>query len=484
MRFEGAGEEARLMRVIIRRELRDTLRDWRIAMPIGILTVVFPVLMAGVAQLAVYIVNRYGASLLAERVTPFLMLVVGFFPLSFSLVIALETFVGERERNCLEPLLAAPISDRALYMGKLLAAVIPPLLAGYASIGLYALTLRLVLGGLKLPPALYSQTFVLTTLEAFVMVAGAVVVSAHTTSVRAANLLASFIIVPMALVLQVESIALFWGREGALWWFALALGVLAIILLRAGLRLFQREQLLARGRQGLPPRRLWQMLKEYWSMPAYAGGEPFSLRRVYMRDVPAVLKESRRALVCVGASVVMAALLGRYLAQQYPLPANLLNFPALSASTFREISMPQGLPQFTVPGIFWNNVRSLLVEACVGAISLGMGALLLLMVPMMLIGYFAGAVEQVGGGVLRFLVAFILPHGVVELPAAFIATALALRVGLALITPHPNGTVSRQLLETSVDFVKVFVFLVVPLLLIAAAVETQITPWVIMTMYR
>lgn len=61
---------------------------------------------------------------------------------------------------------------------------------------------------------------------------------------------------------------------------------------------------------------------------------------------------------------------------------------------------------------------------------------------------------------------------------------LALRVGLVLIILHPNGTVSRQLLETSVDFVKVFVFLVVPLLLIAAAVETQITPWVIMMLYR
>ncbi|MGC8826695.1 MAG: stage II sporulation protein M [Anaerolineae bacterium] len=478
-----AGEEARLMRVIIRRELRDTLRDWRIAMPIALLTLVFPVLMAGVAQLGVYVLSRYNAFVLAERVIPFLMLVVSFLPLSFSLVIALETFVGERERNCLEPLLAAPISDRALYLGKLLAAVIPPLLAVYTSIGLYVLTVRLV-GRLEMPPALYGQAVALTTLEACVMVVGAVVVSAHTTSVRAANLLASFIIVPMALVIQAESIALLWGREGALWWFALALGVLAVILLRAGLRLFQREHLLARGRQDLSPKRLWQMLKEYWRAPAYAGGEPFSLRRVYLRDVPAVLKESRRALVCVGTSVVLAALLGRCLAQQYPLPVQLLNLPALSASTFQKISMPQGLPPFTVSGIFWNNVRSLLVETCVGALSLGTGALLLLMVPMMLIGYFAGTVELAGGDVLRFVLAFIAPHGVVELPAAFVATALALRVGLALVTPHRDGSVSRQMLEASVDFVKIFIFLVVPLLLIAAVVETQITPRVIMMMYR
>ena len=50
------------------------------------------------------------------------------------------------------------------------------------------------------------------------MVSGAVVVSTQTTSVRAANLLASFIVVPMALLIQGESIVMFWARYDILWW--------------------------------------------------------------------------------------------------------------------------------------------------------------------------------------------------------------------------------------------------------------------------
>jgi ABC-type Na+ efflux pump permease subunit len=48
-------------------------------------------------------------------------MVVGFFPLSFSLVIALEVFVGEKEAQEPEPLLASPLSDGQLYFGKALA---------------------------------------------------------------------------------------------------------------------------------------------------------------------------------------------------------------------------------------------------------------------------------------------------------------------------------------------------------------------------
>ncbi len=37
-----------------------------------------------------------------------------------------------------------------------------------------------------------------------------------------------------------------------------------------------------------------------------------------------------------------------------------------------------------------------------------------------------------------FVLAFVMPHGVLEMPAAIIATALAVRLGAALIAP-PRG---------------------------------------------
>ena len=94
--------------VIARREIRDQLRDWRILTPIIILTLFFPLLMNFTAQQAVDFVGRYGAPVIGDRLIPFLLMIVGFFPISISLVIALESFAGERERLSLEPLLATP----------------------------------------------------------------------------------------------------------------------------------------------------------------------------------------------------------------------------------------------------------------------------------------------------------------------------------------------------------------------------------------
>ena len=112
--------------IITRRELRDSLRDWRIVAPVLVLTLVFPVLMDFTAGVARAFVLRYGAenAIIAERLNPFLLMIVGFFPITFSLVIALETFVGEKERSSLEPLLSMPVSDGELYLGKMLAALL------------------------------------------------------------------------------------------------------------------------------------------------------------------------------------------------------------------------------------------------------------------------------------------------------------------------------------------------------------------------
>ena len=120
--------------IVTRREVKDSFRDWRIMIPIILLTLFFPLLMNFTAGRLLAFVSDYGAQIIATRLIPFLLLVVGFFPTSFALVIALETFAGEKERQSLEPLLATPLTDRQLYLGKVLASVIPPLTASYVGI--------------------------------------------------------------------------------------------------------------------------------------------------------------------------------------------------------------------------------------------------------------------------------------------------------------------------------------------------------------
>lgn len=237
-------ERLRLALVVTRRELRDSLRDWRIVTPIFILTLLFPFLMNFTAGMARDFVLRYGGQnvLIAERLNPFLLMIVGFFPVTFSLVLALETFVGEKERGSLEPLLSMPISDGELYLGKMLAALALPLAASYLAISVYLIGMVFSSGWLP-DSSMLLQMLLLNSIKASVMVSAAVIVSSQTSSIRVANLLASFIIIPMALLVQGESILLFWGQYDVLWWIIAALCVADLILVRMGIRIFNREEI-------------------------------------------------------------------------------------------------------------------------------------------------------------------------------------------------------------------------------------------------
>ena len=126
--------------VITRREMRDSLRDWRIVTPIIILTLIFPFLMDFTSRWATNWVSQFTDPILVERLNPFLLLIVGFFPISFSLIIALESFVGEKERNSIEPILSMPLTDLELYLGKMMSSLLLPLGAAYLGISVFLIT--------------------------------------------------------------------------------------------------------------------------------------------------------------------------------------------------------------------------------------------------------------------------------------------------------------------------------------------------------
>ncbi len=473
-------ERVALALTITRREVSDTLRDWRIVVPIVFLTLVFPVIMNFTADVALDFVARYGAPIVGERLIPFLLMIVGFFPISFSLVIALETFVGEKERRSLEPLLATPLSNLQLYAGKILAAMVPPLLASYLGMSVYLIALYLTVGWTA-SPALLTQIFLLTTAEALVMVSGAVVVSSQTTSVRAANLLASFIIIPMAFLVQGESLIMFWGRYEVLWWILAGLLVVDLILIRMGARIFNREELLGREIDSLDLRRGWQSFRRFLLQPDGIEGA-LTLRRLLRWDLPLVLGRSRLALVAVLVAVLGGVGLGWSYALRYPLPNGVLVLKGAPMESFQEMQLAF-LPPFTIWGIFNHNVRALLLEIVLGLFSFGALAVVLLLVPMAMIGFFMAQVSFAGYNPLLFLATFVLPHGLFELPAAIVTTALVLRLGASMVSPPEGMTLREAWLLALADLVKLFLLVVLPLLLIAAFVEVQITPRIVLWVY-
>jgi uncharacterized membrane protein SpoIIM required for sporulation/ABC-type transport system involved in multi-copper enzyme maturation permease subunit len=475
--------------IVTRRELKDSLRDWRIVNPIIILTLIFPFLMDFTSRWATNWVSQYTDTILIERFNPFLLMIVGFFPISFSLIIALESFVGEKERNSLEPILAMPLTDMELYLGKMFAALALPLLAGYLGITVFLMTRMLTTPPWFPPFDLVVLVYMLTAAEALVMVSGAVVISSQTTSVRAANLLASFIIIPMALLVQAQSVIMFWADYQALWWIFAGLMVVNLILVRMGIRTFNREAILSKELDELNLKQIWRDFKGYFFRPPEAATNPhasarkFSLWRVYRHDLPLLLKKQLLPFSMVLIVVLAALGLGIMLAHQYPIPAQLFPLNDISAKTFADVQKVRFLPEISTFSIFWNNLRVVILAAIVSVFTFGSLTLFLTLINLGLVSYLVAAITQMGYNPWLFMIVFIVPHGWLEIPAILIGMTFALRMGTGLISPPEGLDIGQGLLLTTANFVKVTLFLVIPLLLVAAYIEANLTPQLVLAIY-
>jgi stage II sporulation protein M len=164
-----------------------------------------------------------------------------------------------------------------------------------------------------------------------------------------------------------------------------------------------------------------------------------------------------------------------------------------------------GLPPDASPGwlflhLFWNNFRAAALGAALGIIPF-------LFLPMIgaaangtalgLVAAFAGQAESLGAGKLA---AGILPHGILELPAVWLAEALGIflcvEIGRRIRRPRrqsvvgladstglgsPDSAVPADPRDDVFlgDLVVTFGAVVVPMLLVAAAVEAFVTPFVL-----
>ncbi|MBK8902764.1 MAG: stage II sporulation protein M [Anaerolineaceae bacterium] len=470
-----------MMMVVARREIRDSFRDWRIIIPIFVLTLVFPALMNFTASRLLNFVADFGAEVIANQLIPFLLLVVGFFPMSFSLIIALETFVGEKERKSMEPLLSTPLSNGQLYAGKMLAALVPPLSASYLGMAVYMIGLAI---SVDWQPEfqLVAQTILLTTVQGIIMVAGAVVVSSQATSVRAANLLASFIIVPMAILIQAEAAALFWGNHDGLWWLLLALTITAVVLMRMGLSLFNREELLGRDIDQI---RIGWMVRQFWgyfSGKTQLGNGRYPNPLTWFKQTLAIVPSLRLPIAALTLAVVGAAVLGIFMARQYPFPDNLktqLSGENLLTNLAGLEVYLTALPLFIVG----QNVRSVLLQTILGIFTLGVLGVLIFMLPWGIISFIAMQFYMAGESPTQFLLGTVVPHAILELPTLLLIGASALRWQTITFAPLSDRSLSEMFIIRGAEFWRILLGLGVPLLLLAALVEGYVTPQVLRLVY-
>ena len=423
------------------RDLRDAVSELRLVGAMVALTLAIPLASgSGVRALAAF----GGGTAVVNRLALVGAFFVVFIPASFSLVLALESFVGERERTTLEVLLSTPLREAEIYAGKVVAVLTVSLALCYGGLIVYCLVTFPGLG--YFPVGILLALAVSTICQVAAMVAGAVIISLNARTMRAANVMASFIILPMSVVLQVEAALILLGRAEFLWAFALLMTLVAIVLLRMGFSGFSREALLARD-VGLrhPLRRAITALRSSFDQ------RPGILRLIWMRRVPMALAAS---------GLPIGAVAGYLAGSTNAVPATVVR-PVLT-SLVRSAGGGGAIDQ--AAAIFSHNLLAFIVVALLAISTAGLTGFLLTFAPGFLLG-FAAALSS-----WSIALTGIVPNGFVEIPAAIIAGGLAIQVGATAIHMDARGGWSTRVLAALADYVRALRWLV-PALAVAAVLE-------------
>jgi ABC-2 type transport system permease protein len=232
------------LRVMLAKEWRESIRNKMVLFGV----IILPVILVGTSVFM--IVSAQGEDPI-EQILLFNMALMYFLllPAIIPLAIAVYSIVGEKEQTTLEPLLATPISDLELFLGKALASVIPGLLVNWISFGVFLVLIRILVGAVPfqlLTTPWLASIFGLAPLLALFSVAVTMIVSSRASDARAAYQFSSFAILPGLIPLIIYStqktlvdmnlIIL----EGGL------LVIADIAILYFAIKLFRREQILTR----------------------------------------------------------------------------------------------------------------------------------------------------------------------------------------------------------------------------------------------
>lgn len=138
-------------------------------------------------------------------------------PLMFATVIGSDSFVGERERKTMEALLYAPTSDLELFLGKVLAAVIPAIGLSWITYLVYIIVVNItsypLFGEIWFPlPTWYPLMLWMTPALAVLGISATVLISSRVrTFMEAYQASASLVVLVLALVAGQVSGVLFLG---------------------------------------------------------------------------------------------------------------------------------------------------------------------------------------------------------------------------------------------------------------------------------
>jgi len=265
--------------LVFKKDWREVSRNWQVILPIVVVPFMFSVLLPLLIALIPSMVAMPGSPLEGletmiqnlpnhvqeelvgmtdQQVLVYIMSLYFFapffliIPLMASSVIASDSFAGEKERKTIEALLATPISDSELFLGKILVSFIPSMMVTVVSFSIYStvvdlLSFAIFNGRLLLPNVVWIMLiFGLAPTVALAGIGLTVMISAKVKGFREAQQISAILLVPILILV-------FGQVSGAIIFGPIVVGVLigafAIIDLLTfyiGVRMFKREEILSK----------------------------------------------------------------------------------------------------------------------------------------------------------------------------------------------------------------------------------------------
>ena len=170
-------------------------------------------------------------------------------PLTISTAIGASTIVGERERGTGEFLAHSPAHEKEIYLGKLIASLVPGYATTLAGFGVYSLIVNLLVGpevgGWFFPTASW-WTLMLWVVPPFLALTLSIVLrlSARVKSTAAAQQAAGLVTLPMIAIAYSQSTGALFGASSSGLIIGIIAWALAIIGLSRGMRAVSRSRLL------------------------------------------------------------------------------------------------------------------------------------------------------------------------------------------------------------------------------------------------
>jgi uncharacterized membrane protein SpoIIM required for sporulation len=240
-----------------------------------------------------------------------------------------------------------------------------------------------------------------------------------------------------------------------------------------GVNHLNREELLGHELDILNLSWMWQVFHRQFT------GSAHSIWSWYHHEIPQAIRRMRIPIAWMSLLLVAAIYIGSLEVKKLGVSPEMFGLDKLRTLDTSLLS------QFTQIGFFspsnvltisWHNLRVISIAVLLGVFTLGVAGVLILMLPMVIIGFFSAAASLTGISFLIVLAAFTLPHGILEIPAIILSGAAILQVGASFVSLHQSRSIGEGLMSSLADWAKITVGVVIPLFIGAAALEVFVSP--------